>query len=101
MAVVDRITLQFRDDEVMDIALSNILSDLTPKRNRAFKAKELLVDYFKKEMTELYREFYKEAEAELKARESNGYSTVHYTTLNTHGSSDTNEADMDKDKNQK
>ena len=51
--LIDRITIQFYEEEKMDKIILNILSE-TPKRNRAYKIKELLSDYFRKEMPQAY-----------------------------------------------
>lgn len=52
--LADRITVQFYEEEKYDMILVDILNGLTPKRNRAYKIKEILSEYFSKEMPQVY-----------------------------------------------
>lgn len=57
----DRITMFFYKDEPLEITLLLILKELTVKRMRSNKMKELLIDYFKKEMPDLYNKCHQKA----------------------------------------
>jgi len=42
-----RITLSFYEDEILDLAILEILNSITTKRNRGNKVKDILIEYFK------------------------------------------------------
>ncbi|ACA47057.1 precorrin-4 C11-methyltransferase [Clostridium botulinum] len=53
---LNRSVIAFYEDEVLDMTILEILNDITTKRNRSNKIKDILIEYFNEKYPEEFNE---------------------------------------------
>ncbi|KOY65479.1 hypothetical protein [Clostridium sporogenes] len=53
---LNRSVIAFYEDEVLDMTILEILNDITTKRNRSNKIKDILIEYFNEKYPEQFNE---------------------------------------------